>query len=59
MDNRNSVFRAMAAHDPLVVDLAREVPLGAVVLEDLDERRPTSDVWVPLANSKPRSWNEL
>ncbi|MFF9818918.1 hypothetical protein [Streptomyces sp. NPDC014006] len=40
--------------------MAREVPLGAAVLEDLDEYSPTSDVWVPLANGEERrSWAEL
>ncbi|MFF4755258.1 replication-relaxation family protein [Streptomyces sp. NPDC002514] len=59
MDNRISDLKAMTAHHPLVADLAREVPLGAAVLDDLDERGPTSDVWVPLTGDKPRPWTEL
>ncbi|MGA5454166.1 replication-relaxation family protein [Streptomyces umbrinus] len=59
MDNRISDLQAMAAHHPLVAELAREVPLGAIVLEDLEEHGPTSDVWVPLAGGKPRPWTEL
>ncbi|MFF4829429.1 replication-relaxation family protein [Streptomyces sp. NPDC001312] len=59
MDNRISDLKAMVAHHPLVADLAREVPLGAAVLEDLDECGPTSDVWVPLAGDKLRPWTAL
>ncbi|MEU9412238.1 replication-relaxation family protein [Streptomyces sp. NPDC048291] len=59
MDNRISDLKAMVAHHPIVADLAREVPLGAAVLEDLDEYGPTSDVWVPLAGGTGRSWTEL
>jgi len=59
MDNRISDLKAMVAHHPLVADLARDVPLGAAVLEELDEYGPTNGVWVPLAGGKPRSWTEL
>ncbi|MEU0650348.1 hypothetical protein ABZ537_50100, partial [Streptomyces umbrinus] len=59
MDNRISDLQAMAAHHPLVAELAREVPLGAVVLEDLEEHGATSDVWVPLVGGGRRSWTEL
>ncbi|KUN17565.1 hypothetical protein AQJ11_37495 [Streptomyces corchorusii] len=59
MDNRISDLKAMVAHHPLVADMAREVPLGAAILEDLDEGGPTSDVWVPLSGGKPRAWTEL
>lgn len=59
MDNRISDLKAMVAHHPLVADLAREVPLGAVVLDDLEEHGATSDVWVPLAGGEPRPWTEL
>ncbi|MFE9024358.1 replication-relaxation family protein [Streptomyces sp. NPDC007808] len=59
MDNRISDLKAMVAHHPLVADLAREVPLGAVVLDDLEEHSPTADVWVPLAGGEPRPWTEL
>jgi DNA-binding MarR family transcriptional regulator len=59
MNNRISDLKAMVAHHPLVADMAREVPLGAAVLEDLDEYSPTSEVWVPLAGNKSRPWTEL
>lgn len=60
MNNRINDLKAMAAHHPLVADMAREVPLGAAVLDDLDEYSPTYDVWVPLAGSEEqRSWTEL
>ncbi|MEU6511009.1 replication-relaxation family protein [Streptomyces sp. NPDC046942] len=59
LHNRISDLKAMAAHHPLVADLAREVPLGAVVLEDLDEHGPTSDIWTPLTDGEPRPWTEL
>ncbi|MEH0424704.1 replication-relaxation family protein [Streptomyces sp. B21-083] len=59
MDNRINDLQAMVAHHPLVADLAREVPLGAAVLEDLEVHGPTSDVWVPLAAGKPRPWTAL
>jgi hypothetical protein len=59
VDNRISDLKAMAAHHPLVADLAREVPLGAVVLEDLDNHGPTADVWLPLTGDKPRPWTAL
>ncbi|MDQ0988773.1 hypothetical protein QFZ74_000001 [Streptomyces sp. V3I7] len=59
MDNRINDLKAMVTHQPLVADLAREVPLGAVVLNDLEEHGATSDVWVPLTGGKPRPWTEL
>ncbi|MGY9066868.1 replication-relaxation family protein [Streptomyces sp. CAS3] len=59
MDNRISDLKAMTAHHPLVAALAREVPLGATVLDDLDEHGPTSHVWVPLAGGGSRPWTEL
>ncbi|MFI6494312.1 replication-relaxation family protein [Streptomyces sp. NPDC050564] len=59
LDNRISDLQAMAAQHPLVAALAREVPLGAVVLDDLEEHGPTRDVWVPLGGGEPRPWTEL
>ncbi len=49
-------YDVMAAHHPLVADLAREAPLGAVVIDDLEEQEPTADVWVPLVGGEPRPW---
>ncbi|MFJ8787003.1 replication-relaxation family protein [Streptomyces sp. NPDC102476] len=59
MDNRISDLKAMVAHHPLVAEFAREVPLGAVVLENLDAHGPTADVWVPLTGGQGRPWTEL
>jgi hypothetical protein len=59
MDNRINDLKAMVAHHPLVADLARDVPLGAVVLDDLEEHGPTSDVWAPLAGGEPCPWTQL
>jgi hypothetical protein len=59
LGNRISDLQAMVAQHPLVSTLARQVPLGAAVLDDLELRGPTGDVWVPLAGGEPRSWTEL
>ncbi|MFJ8273882.1 replication-relaxation family protein [Streptomyces sp. NPDC094154] len=59
MDNRISDLKAMVAHHPLVAEMAREVPLGAAVLEDVEEHGATGDVWVPLGGGKPGPWTEL
>ncbi|MER5913017.1 replication-relaxation family protein [Streptomyces sp. NPDC001982] len=52
MDNRISDLKAMAAQHPLVAALARDVPLGAATLEDLEHHGPTADVWTPLAGGE-------
>ncbi|MFD9441859.1 hypothetical protein ACFWBR_27405 [Streptomyces sp. NPDC060006] len=59
MDNRISDLQAMAAHHPFVADLAREVPQGAVVLEDLEEHDPASDMWMPLVGGGRQSCTKL
>ncbi|GAA0611639.1 replication-relaxation family protein [Streptomyces crystallinus] len=59
LSQRISDLQAMAAQHPFVSALARQVPLGAAVLEDLEEQGPTSDVWLPLAGSGSRAWTEL
>ncbi|MBA4866216.1 replication-relaxation family protein [Streptomyces sp. PSKA54] len=59
LDHRISDLQAMVAQHPLVAALAREVPLGAVVLDDLEEHSPTGNVWVPLGGGQPRPWTEL
>ena len=59
MNNRISDLKAMAAHHPLVAAFARQVPLGAVVLEDLEAHGPTADVWVPLVGDRARPWTGL
>lgn len=57
--HRIADLQAMAAQHPHVAALAREVPLGAGVLEDLEAHTPTGDVWVPLAGGTRRAWTEL
>lgn len=59
LHNRISDLQAMVAQHPLVAALAREVPMGAVVLEDLEEHVPTDDGWTPLAGGELRPWTEL
>jgi DNA-binding HxlR family transcriptional regulator len=59
LNNRIGDLEAMVARHPLVRALAREVPLGAVVLEDLEEQGPAADMWVPLAGGERRAWTEL
>ncbi|WP_042422289.1 replication-relaxation family protein [Streptacidiphilus anmyonensis] len=61
LENRIHDLRAMAAGNPLALRLARKVPLGAAVLEDLEEQGPSAPVWTPLAgdDTAPRGWSEL
>ncbi|WAZ27366.1 hypothetical protein STRCI_008588 [Streptomyces cinnabarinus] len=48
----------MAQH-PLVAALARDVPLAAAVLEDIEEHGPSAPVWTPLTGGPPCPWTEL
>lgn len=57
--NRISDLQAMVAQHPLVAGLSREVPLGAVVLEDIEQHGPSGEVWVPLTGGQPRPWTDL
>lgn len=59
LENRMSDLQAMVAQHPLVAGLAREVRLGAAVLEDLEEHGPAQDVWKPLIGGNPRPWTGL
>ncbi|MBT1098144.1 replication-relaxation family protein [Streptomyces sp. Tu102] len=60
LTNRISDLQAMAAQHPLVAVLAREVPLGAAILEDIEQHGPSEAVWVPLAGGTPRRpWVDL
>ncbi|MGW2108303.1 replication-relaxation family protein [Streptomyces sp. NPDC001948] len=59
LENRISDLQAMVAQHPLVGALAREVPLGAAVLDDLELQGPSSDVWVPLTGGEPVPWTAL
>ncbi|MFE7077087.1 replication-relaxation family protein [Streptomyces sp. NPDC057620] len=59
MEDRISDLRAMVAHHPLVAALAREVPLGAALLEDVEQYGPARAGWVPLLGGEPRSWRDL
>jgi DNA-binding transcriptional ArsR family regulator len=59
LHDRISDLQAMTAQHPLVAALAREVPLAAAVLEDIEQRGPSAPVWVPLAGGEPRPWTAL
>ncbi|MZE73888.1 replication-relaxation family protein [Streptomyces sp. SID5789] len=59
LDNRISDLQAMVAQHPLVAHLAREVRLGAAILEDLEHHGTTQPVWTPLTGGKPRPWADL
>jgi DNA-binding MarR family transcriptional regulator len=59
LDNRISDLQAMVAQHPLVANLAREVRLGAAVLEDIENHGPAQPVWAPLAGGEPRPWTDL
>ncbi|MFE9933550.1 replication-relaxation family protein [Streptomyces sp. NPDC005533] len=53
-------LRRMTADHDLVSRLAAHVPLGAAVLEDLEESGPSSQVWTPLASTaERRGWMHL
>jgi hypothetical protein len=59
LDHRISDLQAMVAEHPLAATLARHVPLGAAILEDLETHNPTAPVWTPLTSGKPRPWTQL
>jgi hypothetical protein len=59
LDNRISDLQAMVAEHPLVGTLARHVPTGAAILDDLEQHGPTSDVWMPLPGGEQRPWTQL
>jgi hypothetical protein len=59
LEGRISDLQAMTAQHPLVTALAREVPLGAAVLEDLEQHGPHHNVWTPLTGGTPRPWTDL
>ncbi|MGW4951487.1 replication-relaxation family protein [Streptomyces parvulus] len=59
LNNRMTDLQAMVAQHPLVADLARDVRLGAAVLEDLEQHGPAHNVWLPLSGGGPRPWTDL
>ncbi|MDH6222637.1 hypothetical protein [Streptomyces pseudovenezuelae] len=59
LGNRIGNLQAIGAERPLVGTPARHVPMGAAVLQDLVEQRPTDDVWASLAGGKSRPWSQL
>jgi hypothetical protein len=61
LENRIHDLRAMAAGNPMAARLARRVPLGAAILEDLEAHGPSAPVWTPLAgdDTTARGWTEL
>jgi hypothetical protein len=59
MDNRISDLKSMVTHHPLVAEMACDVPLGAAVLEDIEEHGATGQAWVPLSGGETCPWTEL
>ncbi|MFG2950513.1 replication-relaxation family protein [Streptomyces adustus] len=59
LEHRISDLQAMTAQHPHVAALARQVPTGAAILEDLEHHGPGSTVWTPLTGGEPRSWTDL
>lgn len=59
LESRIGDLQAMTAQHPLVAALAREVPLGAAVLEDLEQHGRAGAVWIPLTGGSPCPWTEL
>ncbi|WP_051942224.1 replication-relaxation family protein [Streptacidiphilus rugosus] len=61
MERRVADLQAMAVANPLAARLAQVVPLGAAILEDLQEQGPSAPVWTPLAGDDltRRGWSEL
>ncbi|MFD9541234.1 hypothetical protein [Streptomyces sp. NPDC060022] len=50
----------MTSGHQLVTTLAARVPLGAAVLEDLEEHGQSAPMWMPLSGpAERRSWMEL
>ncbi|MFD7169105.1 replication-relaxation family protein [Streptomyces violascens] len=53
-------LQAMVRQHPLVSQFAAAVPLGAAVLEEIEEHAASADVWLPLADGSGRcSWMSL
>jgi hypothetical protein len=59
LNGRISDLKAMTAQHPLVATMARQAPLDAAMLGDLEAQGPTEPVWVPLTGGKSRSWTDL
>jgi hypothetical protein len=59
LENRINDLQAMVTQHPLVTALAREVPLAAAILEDLEQHSPAQAVWTPLGGGQPRPWTNL
>lgn len=60
LTHRIQDLQAMTAEHPAVTHLAKHIPLGAAVLEEMEGRGPSGPVWTPLTgNGSARSWTEL
>ncbi|WP_406834847.1 replication-relaxation family protein [Streptomyces sp. AHU1] len=60
LSNRLKDLQAMAAEHPAVAAFARTVPLGAAVLEDMEDGGPSAAVWTRLnGRGGTCSWTEL
>ncbi len=53
-------LRHMAASHDLVATFAAQVPLGATILEDIEQQGPSAPVWTPLTGpADPKPWTQL
>ncbi|OEV10917.1 replication-relaxation family protein [Streptomyces nanshensis] len=53
-------LQTIVGQDPLVEHFAAQVPLGAAVLEELEERGASAPVWTPLnGRGERRGWMDL
>ncbi|MGW7073050.1 replication-relaxation family protein [Streptomyces sp. NPDC054855] len=60
LTHRTADLRSMTEAHPAVTELARHTPLGAAVLEDLEQHGPTAAIWTPLTGDpQPRPWTDL
>ncbi|AWN24782.1 replication-relaxation family protein [Streptomyces sp. NEAU-S7GS2] len=60
LSHRVADLRAMVSEHPLTERFVDEVPTGAAVLEEMEERGPSAPVWWPLDGRPGRcSWMEL
>ena len=49
----------MTTRHPFVATLAREAPLGASILEDIEKHGVSAPLCTPLTGGEPRPWTNL
>ncbi|MFJ3714100.1 replication-relaxation family protein [Streptomyces sp. NPDC090053] len=60
LSQRIADLRAMVRQHPMVSAFAHEVPLGAAILEDIEEQGASAAVWTPLGERSVRcGWLDL